>query len=304
MRWMFVVMLVCCFLVSPLYANSQSSTKVYRVAIIDRFFPPAQGFENDEERVQHGWLYGMMDLDNDDRKEPFYHGDVVRLIASHPQITFLHYPIQDGVNPMAEILDNLRNIQARRLKQPVDALLLSWESSTLISAFERPLKRENADKYKAVVKQMGEKYRVWQLTSHIIDALEQLAKQGVQVYTISGNGGRGMVNTFSFAKGVTTVGASEKELGHFVADNPFVDIHAQAAWEIVRVDNSEGKPEGYDINGDHCVDIPLNKLTGFEQENNEYPKKFWRLLTGSSFAAPAALKAALFANLPLASCHQ
>ncbi|MGI9283068.1 MAG: hypothetical protein ACR2PX_26020 [Endozoicomonas sp.] len=276
---------------------------VYRVAIIDRFFPPAQGFENDEERVLHGWLYGMMDLDDDERREPFYHGDVVRLIASHPQITFIQYPILDGKNPMSEILVNIQNILARYKKQPVDAVLLSWESSTLISTFDKPLQLKRAGQYKEKVREMGQADEVWHTTYQIIMALESLTAKGIQVYTIAGNGGTGMINTFSLADDVVTVGAVESELKYFVANNPFVDTYAQAAYEVVRVDNSDGDPVGYDLNGDQCVDIPLERLTGYSQEVTEYPKKFWRLLTGSSFAAPAALKAALFANLPLKACH-
>ncbi|WOG25531.1 hypothetical protein [Endozoicomonas sp. 8E] len=286
-----------------LFTQAELRLPVYRVAIIDRFFPPAEGFENDEERVLHGWLYGMMDLDDDERREPFYHGDVVRMIASHPQITFIQYPILDGKKPMSEILVNLQNLLARYEKQPVDAVLLSWESSTLISTFKAPLQLERAAEYKDKVREMGQADEVWKTTYQIIIALEALTAQGIQVYTIAGNGGRGMINTFSLADDVVTVGSVEPELKHFVANNPFVDTYARAAYEVIRVDDSEGEPVGYDLNGDQCVDIPLNRLTGYSRKITEYPKKFWRLLTGSSFAAPAALKAALFANLPLRTCH-
>ncbi|WP_245662953.1 hypothetical protein [Endozoicomonas arenosclerae] len=299
MRWIAGFLMV----VLSLSAQAEARLPVYRVAIIDRFFPPAEGFENDEERVQHGWLYGMMDLDDDERREPFYHGDVVRLIASHPQITFIQYPILDGRNPMSEILTNIQNILARFDKQPVDAVLLSWESSTLINAFNKPLKLEKVNEYKENVRQMGQQDPVWKTTYEIILALESLTEKGIRVYTIAGNGGTGMINTFSFAEDVVTVGAVESELKYFVANNPFVDTYAQAAYEVTRVDNSEGEPIGYDLNGDQCVDIPLERLTGYSSSVTEYPKKFWRLLTGSSFAAPAALKAALFAHLPLQPCY-
>ena len=271
----------------------------YRVVIIDRFFPPAEGFESDQQRDEHGWLYGMLDLDQDDQKEPFYHGDVVRLLAAHPKITFITYPIQEQRSPMAEILRNLRKINTRLAVQSVDALVLSWESSTLVSAFEKPLKLENAWRYKAEVKRMGEQHQEWKDTYQIILALEKLAEKGVSVYTIAGNGGSGMVNTFSFAAGVTTVGASEKELGHFVAENPFVDTHARAAYQVTRIDDSGGKALGYDIDGDECPDIPLDRLTGYDSDRKEYPKSFWRPLLGSSFAAPVALKSALFSDLEL-----
>ncbi|WP_257279745.1 MULTISPECIES: hypothetical protein [unclassified Endozoicomonas] len=299
MQWIVGFMM----LMLSLSTQAELQLPVYRVAIVDRFFPPAEGFENDEERVLHGWLYGMMDLDDDERQEPFYHGDVVRLIASHPQITFIQYPILDGKKPMSEILVNLKNIFARYAKQPVDAVLLSWESSTLISTFKAPLELERAGEYKDKVREMGQTDEVWKTTHQIIMALEALTAKGIQVYTIAGNGGTGMINTFSLADDVVTVGSVEPELKHFVANNPFVDTHAQAAYEVIRVDNSEGEPIGYDLNGDQCVDIPLDRLTGYTRKVTEYPKKFWRLLTGSSFAAPAALKAALFANLPLRACH-
>lgn len=290
------------FLTTFMTAQAEVRLPGYRVAIIDRFFPPAAGFENEQERVSSGWMYGLLDIDDDEKKEPLYHGDMVRLIASHPQITFLTYPIQPGSNPMGEILSNLRNIHDRYPKQPVDAVLLSWESSTLISEFEKPLRLEHATQYKNKVREMGRNDPVWQTTYDIIILLEKLAGKGVAVYTISGNGGRGMVNTFSFAEGVITVGASEVELGHYIANNPFVDTYARAAYEVVRVDDAKGQPLGYDVNGDHCVDIPLEKLTGFQSEKPDYPVKFWKLLTGSSFAAPAALKIALFENLPLQTC--
>ncbi|WP_448216850.1 hypothetical protein [Endozoicomonas sp. 2B-B] len=299
MRWItgFTIVLL------SLFTQAEVRLPVYRVAIIDRFFPPAEGFKNDEERVLHGWLYGMMDLDDDERREPFYHGDVVRMIASHPQITFIQYPILDGKKPMSEILVNLQNILARFEKQPVDAVLLSWESSTLISTFKAPLQLQRSGEYKEKVREMGQADEVWKTTYQIIMALEALTAQGIQVYTIAGNGGRGMINTFSLADDVVTVGSVEPELQHFVANNPFVDTYARAAYEVIRIDDSEGEPVGYDLNGDQCVDIPLNRLTGYSRKMTEYPKKFWRLLTGSSFAAPAALKAALFNSLPLRACN-
>ncbi|WP_461536305.1 hypothetical protein [Spongorhabdus nitratireducens] len=280
-----------------------SSETGYRVAIVDRFFPPVAGFTDDQQRDQHSWLYGLLDLDSDDRQEPFYHGDLVRLIAAHPGITFINYPITDDRKPMDSILLNLQKIHTRLAVQPVDALILSWESSTLISAFEQPLYPEKAEIYKQQIQQWGQQYPVWNSTYRIIRMLEALVAEGVAVYTIAGNGGRRMVNTFSFAEGVTTVGASESELSHYIADNPFVDIYAQAAYQLQRIDNQNGKPAGYDIDGDGCVDIPLQRLTSEGQQAEDLPRQFWKLLKGSSFAAPRALKQALFADLSLPACE-
>ena len=56
---------------------------------------------------------------------------------------------------------------------------------------------------------------------------------------------------------------------------------------------------GYDINGDQCVDISKDRLSG---QGDDYPETYWRLLIGSSFAAPAALRSALFSDLELNVC--
>ncbi|WP_245600957.1 S8/S53 family peptidase [Marinobacterium jannaschii] len=268
----------------------------YRVAVVDRFYPPEGGFQSDSDRSLHRTLYGMFDIDDDQVKEPYYHGDLVSMIASDPRFSLIHYPIRDGVPPIDEIQRNLKKLLVRQASQPVTALVLSWESSTLISAFEKPLRREHASRYKAELARWGETSPVWQSTREIIDTLEALVASGVAVYTIAGNGGRGMVNTFSFAEGVITVGAAERELSHFVSDNAFVDTYAPAAYKIRRVDDAAGKPVGYDVDGDRCPDIPLNRLTA-ATASDEYPGSYWKLIKGSSFAAPAAMKTALLAGL-------
>ncbi len=268
----------------------------YRIAILDRFFPPVSGFDSEEDRGHHLALYGLYDMDNDDQPEPLYHGDLVKLFAAHKDFNFLSYPIHNNQHPMADILTNLRKINARMSVQPVDALILSWESSTLISAFPQPLQRSRVMEYQQVVKKMGETSEVWMNTWLIIQELENLANRGVAVYTIAGNGGRRMINTFSLARGVITVGAVEQELEHFVSNNVFVDTYARAAYQLTRVDNSAGEPLGYDLNGDHCVDIPLSRMSNNGNSQFDFPKTFWKLLKGSSFAAPSALRAAFMAN--------
>ena len=284
---------------AALPSESGSVQQTYRVAILDRFFPPAEGFSDNEHRSHHLALYGMVDIDDDEQEEPFYHGDLVRMLAAHRDINFLNYPIRDNHQPMAEILSNLRKINTRMAIQPIDALVLSWESSTLISVFGRPLRKERVGEYIEQIRLMGQQAPVWRDTWHIILELEALAAKGVAVYTIAGNGGRGMINTFSFAQGVITVGALEQELEHFVANNVFVDTYARAAYQLTRVDNSNGQPLGYDLDGDNCVDIPLKQLTShLRSKGKDYPKTFWKVLRGSSFAAPVALKMALLQGRP------
>lgn len=291
--------LLLLLLATPVFA----STPTFRVAIVDKFFPPTEGFNDEDDRRITNGLYGLFDLDRDEQKETLYHGDVVKLIAADPRFSFFTYPMRNGSTPMEEILTNLRKIHLRMHQQPVDALILSWESSTLASAFEKPLKPENVKIYKSQIRDWGHENPSWQATYKIILMLETLARQGVKVYTIAGNGGPGMVNTFSFASGVTTVGAIEPGLSDFVSNNPFVDVYAQAAYTIRRIDSPDGQILGYDIDGDHCPDIPLSRLSGFHQPGQQLPGSYWKPIKGSSFAAPRALKEALLKGQPPSQCH-
>ena len=264
----------------------------WRVALIDRFYPSVN--HTTDNSSHHRVLHGLLDLDNDELPEPYYHGDLVQMIANDPRLIFIQYPIFDNRPPLKEILSRLVQIRGSLARFPIDALLLSWESSTLVSAFEKPLKPENVKLYKSLVREWGEADSIWYATSQIILQLEWLSQQGVAVFTIAGNGGSGMVNTFSFAEGVTTVGASEPELRHFVANNAFVDLKAPAAYQPKRMDSRDGIAMGYDINGDNCIDIPLNQLSSFDAfEHRSFSSRPWPILKGSSFAAPAALKAHL-----------
>lgn len=288
---------LCLLSLGLLFIDQLRAADTYRVAIIDRFYPPVSGFESAEERDQHTWLYGVFDLDDDELKEPYYHGDVVQMIAADPRFIFLQYPLAGRQHPMQEILLNLQELQARHELQPVDALVLSWESSTLISEFDVPLSLHRVRQYKNIIRSWGQEHEVWEHTHGIILALEKLAASGVEVFTISGNGGRGMVNTFSFAEGVKTVGAIEPGLQHFIADNPFVDMRTRAAYQLSRLDTPGGKVEGYDIDGDGCLDVPLERFSGYVRSAAEgtavYPQHHWKTLKGSSYAAPAAMKGIL-----------
>lgn len=268
-----------------------------RVAIVDRFFPASGPLATAQEQEMQRWMYGMLDLDDDQIKEPYYHGDLVRLIAAHPRLTFFLYPISSDMHPLDSIVLNLREIRARLERQPVDALVLSWESSTLISAFEVPLQRSRAGHYLAQLEKWSETDGSWASTLAIIRELEALVDAGVTVVTIAGNGGRGMVNTFSFARGVITVGAIEPELAHFVSDNALVDRREQAAYFARLLSAADGELLGYDLSGDLCADIPLARLSSYSQGARDLPLRPWPPLKGSSFAAPAAVKKILLAGL-------
>lgn len=273
------------------WQNASAQSELYHVAIIDRFYPPLEAFQNEEDKYLHTSLYGVLDIDRDYRKETLYHGDIVQLIAQDPNITFLRYPISGQDTPMREILQALTSINDRFDFAPIDSLVLSWESSTLISAFEEPLHIDHRETYIEMIRQWGQEFPAWQDTYKVIRALETLAAKGAQIFTISGNSGPRTINTLSFAAGVTTVGAVETELNYFIANNVFVDTYEQAAYLLKRIDDTNGMPLGYDIDGDGCPDIPIQALTSQNPDN--LPVELWPPIKGSSFAAPMALKKAL-----------
>jgi len=263
----------------------------YQVAVIDRFYPGDDYYADAGERSRQRWLYGLLDLDRDKDREPLFHGDIVSLFANDPQIHVRPYVMAQDTPPQQEILRQLKEVRKHVFwGKPLHALVLSWESSTLVSAFEKPLQRAHVNEYKEKVRQWGLDEETWRLSYEIIRLLEDIAETGVMVYTIAGNGGSGMVNTYSFAHGVTTVGASEKELKHFIAENVFVTARARTIYQPTLVRDSMGRALGYDLDGDHCMDVPVRCLTGYTPARNDYPEKPWSLLKGSSFAAPQALK--------------
>lgn len=272
----------------------------YQVALVDKFYPGDQAFEDEEERLMQQALYGMLDIDGDRIREPLFHGDLVRILVQHPLIKILPYSLRHGANPLEELERNLALIRKDLFwGEPIDAVLLPWESSTLVSAFAEELSASSVDDYVNVVYQWGRRDEVWLRTWNIILLLEDIIEYGAKVYTISGNGGPRMVNTYSFAHGVVTVGAVERELQHYIADNVFVDLHERAAYQAERVDSVNGQPLGYDVTGDGCVDIGLELLS--TQMRDQLPKRAWKVLKGSSFAAPVALRKALLGDV-MAQC--
>ncbi|WP_033417092.1 hypothetical protein [Hahella ganghwensis] len=274
----------------------------YYVAVVDRFYPGDEYYEDAEDRETQRWLYGLVDLDKDSDREPLYHGDIVSLFVSAPGIQVRRYVMSQGKLPQREILRQLKEIRKHVFwGEPLHALVLSWESSTLVSAFEKPLNLDHAAIYKEQVRQWGLEDETWRLSYQIIRLLEDIAETGIMVFTIAGNGGSGMVNTYSFATGVVTVGASEEGLQHFISENVFVTARARAVYQPVLVRDGAGMPIGYDLDGDACAEIPINCLTGYAPGRVDYPERPWPLLKGSSFAAPQALKQLLSGNANF--CH-
>lgn len=295
-KWLFPMMILWLG-VTPI------SMAAYHVALVDRFYPGDGFFATGEEREQHGWLHGMIDLDRDRIREPLYHGDLVSRVLAHPDIEITPFPLPEGVLPLMGILTNLNQIHEQiQAGRPFDAVLLPWESSTLIMAFDPPLRRHLAEDYIRLLEQWGENNPTWALTYQIIRRLETITASGVAVFTIAGNGGSRMINTYSFARGVTAVGNDNPELDHFIADNLFVDLHARAYYALNRVDDAAGRPVGYDLNEDQCPDILLAQLSGGSRTAATLPSHYWKNLVGSSFAAPAALRQYLLGPDPSPAC--
>ncbi|MDX1452319.1 MAG: hypothetical protein R3183_07155 [Oleiphilaceae bacterium] len=272
----------------------------FRVALIDRFFPGENAFSDPREQELDLSLYGMFDLDGDARKEPYYHGDVVRLLISHPRIAVVPYVLETGVHNVIAIKRKLELVRRDLFwGEPISAVLLPWESSTLLMAFDHQLRPQKVSQYLAMIRDWGEQDPIWHHTFEIILILEDLVAMGARVFTIAGNGGRRMVNTYSFAEGVITVGAEERELKHFIADNAFVDTYAPAAYQLRRIDNERAIPQGYDLDNDGCVDVAIQSLSN----QSRLPSLHWKVLKGSSFAAPVALKRAILGNYTR-RCHR
>ncbi len=285
------ICIVLTVLIGSSLVSHAASTRVYNVALVDRFYPGAGMYSSKEERELDQALYGFVDLDGDKIRDPLYHGDLVQLIVQHPQIRVRPYVMSHGKPAMQQLLHNLELIRRDLFwDEPIDAVLIPWESSTLISAFDTELHRESVDQYLDILRTWAGQHESWRLTLEIILVLEDIVDYGGLVFTISGNGGARMVNTYSFAEGVITVGAEEQELSHYISNNPFVDRHSKAAYHLQRIDDSEGMPIGYDVDGDHCSDITVNWSSDIANGRNTLPKKYWKPLIGSSFAAPMALK--------------
>jgi hypothetical protein len=265
-------------------AGALESRDAYRVGVIDLFYPGDDAFASEDERQEALLSHDAIDIDGDRRRDPYYHGDVVSLYVASKRIEVVAYPIREVASPKPEILGHLRHI-ADGDGRP-HAVILAWESSTLLSAFGEPVEAERGRAYKQVVRYWAEQSESWQLTWEIIRAMEDLVDAGVEVFTIAGNAGRGVVNTYSFAEGVHTVGAAEPDAdGRWVARNAFVDSVAQGVYQVRLVRGVWGEPMGYDLNEDGVADVPVDRVShrrGLREQG--------AILRGSSFAAPTALR--------------
>ncbi|MEI8388677.1 MAG: S8 family serine peptidase [bacterium] len=182
--------------------------------------------------------------------------------------------------------------------EKIDAVNLSMGESVRINNLAKvtglPLTKENLSQYKNEIRKWFKNNKLPEIKScnDRMESIEKITSGGIPFYVAAGNEGVNSVNLYSFAKGVTTVGAlkeDRKTKTGYTVDNSLVSQWEQGDYPIDEVKDKNGKLIGYDINGDKKSEI-LAKDTSSN-------KSFLSLLTafiinkaqGTSFATPTAL---------------
>jgi hypothetical protein len=268
-----------------------------RIAVIDHFYPGDDAFASSEDRDFALIVYDAVDVDGDGIRDACYHGDLIRVFASGEGIEIVPYPVHGYREPKREILLQLRRL-ARQVRDGIriDAAILAWESSTLISALGGSIDPARIADYKKTIESWGADSVSWHLTYRIILAIEDLASAGVDVYTIAGNSGRGAVNTYSFARGVVTVGAEEPGArGGWISHNALVTRVAKSVYRVRLIRPGGYTGSGYDLDEDGVADVPYERLSRYADWPSRPPRESHVVLRGSSFAAPTAARRVLAA---------
>ncbi|MGD2063764.1 MAG: hypothetical protein PVF51_09325 [Nitrospirota bacterium] len=264
----------------------------YRVAVIDMFYPGDYSFASRSERDRQFLVRDAVDVDGDGVRDPYYHGDIVSLYADHPAIEIVPYNVGNLTTAKEQIARHLAKIQNQVARgTAIDAILLAWESSTLISSLDSPVRLDHAAAYKARLREWRDASEDWRSTYEIVNRLERLTAMGVAVFTIAGNTGPRMINVYTLADGVTAVGAAE---GSGEADwsgrNAFVDMVAPAIYHVRLVRGGQSQMSGYDLNEDGVADVPLERVSSFNGRRHGLVPRADTVLWGSSYAAATAVK--------------
>ena len=263
---------------------------VYRIAVVDIFSIPTE-----VDTVQSRLIAAdAADIDGDGLRDTIYHGDLVSLYVRSDGIETVPFPVHDNGNTKEQLLARLLEIRARHAAGTLlDGVMFCWESSTLISAIADTLCPANRCTYQEIIRSWGDDDESWRLTYEIIQALQRLAEDGLFVVTIAGNSGPAWVNTYTFAEGVIVVGAVERDLdGEWAACNSLIDTYAKSSYTVRLVGETDRPVYGYDIDEDGVMDIDLRRGSSFFRRYGT-PRETHRILKGTSFAAPTALKGML-----------
>lgn len=152
-----------------------------------------------------------------------------------------------------------------------------------------PLTRDNLKAYNNEVRNWFKETKIHDLQwpDKNLRSVENITQKGVPVFIAAGNDGPDYVNLYSFAKGVTIVGAlkeDDKTKTPYSGDNSLVSGWARGDYPITQVKNQDGKI-GYDINADNKIDIPEENVTGHKTQDLQLVNSI--TLIGTSNASPA-----------------
>jgi hypothetical protein len=247
---------------------------VYRVALIDNFYPGDEDFHNEAEKEVFLLGYGI-DIDGDNLPEPILHGDLVEFFYQHPQIEVIRFSAPGRDDLVTGTLWALIEAGER-----FDAVSISAEFAIPRYVFtesytDHDLKLEDKARYREIIRTMAQgKDKRFKAMEAILVAMERVAALGCPVYVPVGNRGISFVNTFSLAEGVVTVGAESET--HWAANTPFVTLKGPVEFEVLRV------WDGYDLNNDGKSDVSVDK-------SSSGGEGFGPNLKGTSFTLPVAL---------------
>jgi len=271
---------------------AEGCSRRYRVAVIDMFYPGDYSFGSRSERDRQFLVRDAVDVDGDGVRDPYYHGDIVSLYADDPAIEIVPYNVGNLTTAKEQIAHHLVTIQDQVARgETVDAILLAWESSTLIASLGDPIRLDQAPAYKAKLRGWRDESDDWRWTYEIVTRLEQLTASGVAVFTIAGNTGPRMINVYTLAEGGTAVGAAEGDVeAAWSGRNAFVDTVAPAIYHVRLVRGATGQMSGYDLNEAGLADVPVERVSSFHDGRPGIDPHTDAVLHGSSYAAATAVK--------------
>jgi hypothetical protein len=275
----------------PLDPTPRGCARPFRVAVIDMFYPGDYSFGSRRERDQQFQVRDAVDVDGDGVRDPYYHGDIVSFYVNDPAIEIVPYVVGNLTTAKEQIAHHLATIQDQIGRgEPLDAILLAWESSTLIISLDDVIRIEHAAAYKARLRKWRDENDEWRWTYEIVMRLEDIAASGVAVYTIAGNSGERMINIYTLAEGVTAVGAEEGSVdADWSCRNAFVDTLAPAIYHVRRIRGGSDQSSGYDLNEDGIPDVPLERVSSYHGPPG-MDSHADTVLWGSSYAVATAVK--------------
>ena len=182
--------------------------------------------------------------------------------------------------------------------EKIDAVNLSMAETVKINNLAKvtglPLTKENLSQYKNEIRKWFENSNLPEIKdcNEELESIEKITAGGIPFYVAAGNEGDKFVNLYSFAKGVTTVGAlkeDRKTKTDYTVDNSLVDQWEQGDYPIKKIKDKKGHLIGYDINGDNEPEILAKDNSRNKSHLSALIYPLIKKERGTSFAAPTAL---------------